>query len=194
MSINEQIQECVVSTRRADRTAHFAPMGVRIYDDKLILAPFKPSGTLDNLLADRQAVVNYVTDVRVIAGCLTGRQNWPSGAAKVVGGFVLDAALSHHEVRLEEVEDNPQRPRLTCKIVNHETHGAFDGFNRARHAVLELAVLVSRLDLLPLAEIEAQRNQLEILVEKTAGPAEREAWQWLDDAINQRLVETSTGL
>ena len=62
----------------------------------------------------------------------------------------------------------------------HEaTHAPFRGFNRAQAAVIEAAVLVSRLHLLPREKVDAELQYLTIAVEKTAGPAEREAWDWL---------------
>ena len=46
-------------------------------------------------------------------------------------------------------------------------------------------MLVSRLHLLPRAEIEAELARLEIIVGKTAGAAEAEAWSWLKDKAAQ---------
>ena len=58
-------------------------------------------------------------------------------------------------------------------------HRSFRGFNRAQAAVIEAAVLVSRLELLPFEKIEREIEYLAIAIEKTAGPREREAWDWL---------------
>jgi uncharacterized protein len=38
---------------------------------------------------------------------------------------------------------------------------------------------------LPRAEVEAELARLEIIVDKTAGPAEAEAWSWLKDKAAQ---------
>jgi hypothetical protein len=59
-------------------------------------------------------------------------------------------------------------------------HAAFRGFNRAQAAVVEGAILISRLELLPLEKIEREMAYLAIAVEKTAGPIEQEAWGWLE--------------
>ena len=50
--------------------------------------------------------------------------------------------------------------------------------------MLEAAILVSRLHLLPWEKIDAEVKYLTIAIEKTAGPAEREAWGWLMEKIN----------
>jgi hypothetical protein len=57
--------------------------------------------------------------------------------------------------------------------------------NRAKAAVVEGAILVSRLLMLPREKIEAEIAYLEIAISKTAGEAEREAWAWLMDAVRK---------
>ena len=54
-------------------------------------------------------------------------------------------------------------------VADRASHAPFQGFNRAQAAVIEGAVLVSRLHLLPRAEVEAELARLEIIVGKTAG-------------------------
>ena len=72
--------------------------------------------------------------------------------------------------------------------MNRGSHAPFEGFNRAKAAVLEAAILVSRLHLLPRAKIEAEIAHLAIAVEKTAGAEETEAWAWLMEAIRAHYV------
>ncbi len=45
--------------------------------------------------------------------------------------------------------------------------------------MIEAAILISRLEMLPPDKIEREMAYLAIAVEKTAGPREREAWSWL---------------
>lgn len=179
------IFETIVTTRDAAQRDHIAPMGVRREGDCIVLSPFRPSATLEHVLREQCAVVNYTDDVRIFAGCLTGRFDWPTLPVEHLPCRRLSAALAHSEVRLERMQDDPVRPRLYCREVAHATHGAFAGFNRAQSAVIEAAILVSRLDLLPQAKIDAEMAYLAIGVEKTAGPREREAWGWLKARIEQ---------
>jgi hypothetical protein len=81
------------------------------------------------------------------------------------------------------VAEDEARPRFSCRIVHAENHRPWEGFNRAQAAVLECAVLVSRLGMLPPDKIEAELKYLEIAVAKTAGEREREAWGWLMERI-----------
>ncbi len=177
------IFEAIVTTVSPAGVPHVAPMGVRYPDEGVVLMPFKPSTTLDNILATRHAVLNLTTDVRVFAGCVTGRRNWPLVAADRIPGQRLASTVSHVELRLSNMQDDPQRPVLTMERVFAARHGEFAGFNRAQAAIIEGAVLVSRLRMLPAEKIDAEMAYLQIAIDKTAGTAEQEAWQWLREAI-----------
>ena len=177
------IRETIVTTLGAGGTPHMAPMGVRNEDGLYLIAPFRPSRTLDNLLRSGQAVINYIDDVRVFAGFHTGRREWPTIAAGTVHGVRLAQALAHVEIEVARWEDDKVRPRIYCREMAQETHAAFLGFNRAQAAVVEAAILVSRLHMLPAEKIDREMEYLRIAVEKSAGPREQEAWKWLVDWI-----------
>jgi hypothetical protein len=66
----------------------------------------------------------------------------------------------------------------------------FFGFNRAKHAVIEAAILASRIDFLPRSEIDAQWDFLRPLVEKTGGDAERQAFQQLTEFVEKSFAVT----
>lgn len=181
--MNDMIFETVVTTVDTEGRPHVAPMGVRYAGRQVVLMPFKPSSTLANVLATGAAVLNLLTDVRVFAGCVTGRRDWPLQPADTVPGMRLEAALAHAELRLARVQDDPQRPVLTLDRVHEATHAPFPGFNRAQAAVVEGAVLVSRLHMLPPEKIDTEMAYLQIAIDKTAGPDEHEAWGWLRQAV-----------
>lgn len=178
------IRETIITSCDAVGNVHVAPMGATVTGDGYVLAPFRPSRTLDNLLATRCAVVNFTDDVRVYAGCVTGRRRqWPTEPARHIRGAVLAGALAHEEIEVAAVEDDPVRPRLRCRPVLLVNHRPFRGFNRAQAAVVEGAILVSRLHLLPAEKIDREVEYLSIAIDKTASPVELEAWGWLMDRI-----------
>jgi hypothetical protein len=177
------IYETVITTVNADGSVHIAPFGIRERGDRVIISPFRPSTSLDNLLRTKQAVVNLTDDVRIFAGALTGRRDWPVRRADKIDGFVLEAALAHRELMLVETKEDAVRPELSFKMVQEITHKPFCGFNRAQAAVLEAAVLVSRLHMLPPEKVAAEIAYLTIAVEKTAGEREMQAWNWLIERI-----------
>jgi len=174
-----RIVETIVTTTNARGEAHIAPLGLIAEGERWVIAPFRPSRTLDNLNEVPFAVASHTDDVRVFAGCLTGRKSWPTRAADKVQGVVLESAVSHWELAVDQITEHDVRPRFACRIVHEASHRPWEGFNRAQGAVLECAVLVSRLKMLPPEKIEAELEYLEIAVSKTAGPREQEAWGWL---------------
>jgi hypothetical protein len=194
--MNEPIYETVVTTVDAAGRPHVAPMGVRYRDladgrPGVLLMPFKPSLTLDNIVATGCAVLNLVTDCRIFAACVTGRREVPALAlqpAQQVPGQRLARALRHVELRLAEHRDDAQRPQLLLAAVAEATHAPFIGLNRAQAAVVEAAVLVSRLQRLPAEKIRAELAYLQIAIDKTASADEREAWGWLREAVDRHLA------
>jgi hypothetical protein len=183
--MNDAIFETVISTVAADGTPHVAPMGVRYRDGGVVLMPFRPSSTLANISAVGHAVLNVVADTRVFAGSVTGRRSWPVLPAERIPGVRLACALNHVELALAELQDDPQRPVLRMDRVFEASHAPYIGFNRAQAAVIEGAVLVSRLHMLPPAKVDAEMSYLQIAIDKTASPEEREAWGWLTEAVAQ---------
>ncbi|MEJ0074435.1 MAG: DUF447 domain-containing protein [Alphaproteobacteria bacterium] len=177
------IRETIVTTVNAAGAVHIAPLGLIADGEDWIIAPFRPSTTLDNLRAVPFAVANYTDDVRVFAGCLTGRTNWPTMASGTVPVPRLAGALAHAELSVRRVTDDDQRPRFHCGVVQLAQHAPFRGFNRAQAAVVEAAILTSRLHMLPHEKIDSELAYLEIAVSKTAGPIEQEAWGWLMEKI-----------
>ncbi len=180
------IIESIITTQSQDGRVHVAPMGVREENGWVILAPFKPSTTLVNILSSKCAVQNFCDDVCVFAGCVTGfKRDWPVVAASKITSVRLRDTLAHCELLLDHIDDDDQRPTLYLKRAHEETHGAFGGFNRAQAAVIEGAVLISRLHLMPAEKIDAEWRYLTIAIEKTAGDNEREAWGWLAEKLSQ---------
>jgi uncharacterized protein len=187
------IRESIITTADRNGKVHIAPIGIIAEKDGWVIAPFRPSLTLDNLAEVPFAVASYTDDVRIFAGCLTGRRDWSTVPVEGCPVPRLTAALAHSVLEVVSVSDDGVRPRHFCRVVSEETHAPFTGFNRARAAVLELAILVSRLGMLPREKIEAEMAYLSIAIEKTAGPAEKEAWGWLAERVRQHFAVDSDG-
>jgi uncharacterized protein len=173
------IREVILSTIDQLGNAQLAPIGLIKDGSGWIVAPFRPSKTGDNLAQTPFAVANYTDDAAIFAGLITGRHEWPLVAAKTIPVPRLACALAHAELRVTRFENDAARPRFCCEILHREQHAPFEGFNRARNAVLECAILLTRLHLLPREKIDREIEYLAIAVEKTAGAREREAWSWL---------------
>ena len=181
------INEVIVTTLNEDDSIHIVPLGIKRHDDYFLLAPFKPSTTLANLERTKQAVLNMTDNVSIFAGCLTGHYHWPTIPTEVVQGARLVAALSHIEVEVIRKEEDELRPVYYCRERNREIHAPFMGLNRAKAAVIEAAILLSRFHLLPKEKINKEMAYLQIAVDKTAGEDELRAWGWIKQRIKGEL-------
>lgn len=178
-----KIIETVVITLNADGTPYIAPLGLIADGPNWVAAPFKPSRTLENLTRHPFATASHTSDVRLIAGGVTDRKSWPTSPTAHITGARLADCVSHWELEVERTIEDEQRPRFVCRVVHAESHKPWDGFNRAQAAVIECAVLVTRLHMLPPEKIESELKYLQIAIDKTAGPIELEAWGWLMEKI-----------
>ncbi len=178
------IRESIVTTVDGDGRVHITPLGLIEDGEEMIIAPFRPSRTLDNLRVVPFAVANHTDDVRVFAGCLTGRRDWATVPCEESPAPRLADCLSHVTLRVVRVTEDELRPRFHCEVVRHVAHAPYHGFNRAQAAVIEAAILASRLHILPREKIESEIAQLAIAVEKTAGPREQTGWRWLREMID----------
>ena len=100
-----------------------------------------------------------------------------SSRVEALAAFAQQLRLAHAELEVINLEDDELRPRFFCKVNRTVAHRPFLGMNRARAAVLEAAILSTRLDRLPREKIDSEIGYLQIAIDKTAGDAEREAWE-----------------
>ena len=190
------IFETIITSIDSAGKPHVTPFGIKYEGENVVVSPYKPSTTLDNILATKCAVMNLTDDVRVFAGAVCKRQNFSplqniSLQTNIHAGYRLADCLAHVELELLEVHDDATRPQLVMKKVAEFNHKPFAGFNRAQAAVIELAVLVSRLHMLPREKIQSELQYLQIAIDKTAGERELEAWGWLIEKIDNFYADQS---
>ena len=180
------IIESIVTTVDANGSINFAPMGVEWGDETIVLKPFLETTTFRNLSATGVAVVNLTDDAMLFAQGAISSPQFPSIPATIVEGAVLEAACSWRELRVVTIDATPPRSRIEAQVVHRGTRREFIGFNRARHAVLEAAILATRTHLLPAEQIREEYARLQVVVDKTAGPREREAMDLLTQYVRSR--------
>lgn len=185
------IVETIVTTVGEDGSVNCAPMGVVWADAFIVIKPFIDTVTYVNVSMTRSAVVNLTDDVRVFARAAVSNPGVSTRPAEIVRGFVLSDCCSWREVEVRSIDRDPPRARIETEVVHRGFRREFIGFNRARHAVLEAAIHATRLHLLEREYVEAELERLQVLVDKTAGPAEREAMALLRDHVQRtpRAVE-----
>lgn len=171
------IRECVVTTLTADGRPHIAPLGLIEADGQWIVAPFRPSATLENLSATPKATASFTDDALLFAKLVTGDRSLPLAEIPGWPAPHLADALAHAELEVAHSEADDVRPRFYCNVRRMQAHRPFLGMNRARAAVLEAAILATRLGRLSPEKIASEIAYLKIAIDKTAGDAEREAWE-----------------
>lgn len=186
------ILETIVTTVSSEGLINCAPMGVEWGSENIVLKPFLETATYRNIMASRAAVVNLVDDVRVFANAAISSPQYPTFPAEVVSGVVLAACCSWRELEVRHVDSTPPRARIATDVMHRGTRREFIGFNRARAAVLEMAIHATRLHILPKAFVEQEIARLQIIVDKTAGPDEFEAMATLADFIRAKLLNTAS--
>ncbi len=177
------IIETILTTVSPAGSMNFAPMGVEWDEEEIIIKPYKQTTTYPNLKATGVAVVNLTDNVLIFARGAISNAEFPWRPAERVRGAVLRDVCSWREVEVCDMDDKEERARFTTRVVHRGFHREFLGFNRARHAVLEAAILATRTKFLPIDQILSDFERLQVIVEKTAGPVEREAMALLTDHV-----------
>jgi len=177
------ILEGLITTTNPDGSPHLAPMGPHVEPDmrRFLLRPFPTSNTYRNLAAHGEGVLHVTDDVLLLAKAAVGAAEMPAvRPSKEVRGWVIADACRAYEFRAANVDASEQRVRIECEVVRSESLRDYFGFNRGKHAVLEAAILATRLHLLQRDEVEAEYRKLRVIVDKTGGPAEFEAMVFLE--------------
>jgi hypothetical protein len=177
------ILEGIVTTVSPAGAVNIAPMGPHVEADwrRFLLRPFPTSQTYQNLKSHGEGVLHVTDDVLLLALAALGPVEPPPPLlpARQVRGFVLEGACRYFEFRVTAIDEREERIRMEAEVVCAGRLRDFFGFNRAKHAVVEAAILATRTHLLPLDEIEAEYRKLGVLVDKTGGEQEREAFALL---------------
>jgi uncharacterized protein len=177
------ILEGIVTTVSPPGEVHIAPMGPRVDGDmrRFLLRPCPTSQTYRNLKSHGEGVLHVTDDVLLLARAALGpvEPSPPLVRATLVRGFVLAGACRFCEFRVRSMDESEERVRIEAEVVHSGRLRDFFGFNRAKHAVVEAAILATRTDFLPLDEIDAEYRKLAVIVDKTGGEQEHEAFAFL---------------
>jgi hypothetical protein len=183
------IIETVVTTLNEDGSVNLAPMGPVVDTDwsEFELRPFETSSTLENLKRSGQGIVHITDDVELIVRAATHQLlELPAlEAGRQVDVPAICGACRWFEFRVESIIELIPRVSIRCRTVYEHRNRDFIGFNRAKNAVLEAAILATRLDFLPLVEVVEQYRRYETVIEKTGGDQERDAFELLKKLIER---------
>lgn len=187
------ILEGIVTTISTEGAVNIAPMGPRVDDaamQRFLLRPYRTSQTYRNLKAHGEGVLHVTDNVLLLARAAIGLLEPPPALvpARRVRGFVLQDACRYYEFQVVSMDEREDRISIAVQVVHTGWQREFFGFNRAKHAVVEAAILATRLDFLPLDEIEAEFRKLAVLVTKTGGAQEHQAFAVLQEHLARYKV------
>jgi hypothetical protein len=100
-----------------------------------------------------------------------------------VDGQILADACRWYAFRVDSIDDGSERVEIVAAVVEHGRIRDFLGFNRAKHAVIEAAILVTRLSFLDNRAVRSELDRLSVLVEKTGSRQEHSAFAFLQTYI-----------
>jgi hypothetical protein len=98
---------------------------------------------------------------------------------------VLRDTCRYFEFRVATIDDSQERVRIEAEVLHAGRLRDFFGFNRAKHAVVEAAILATRTAFLPADEIAAEYRRLAALVDKTGGAQEKAAFELLQAHVQR---------
>ena len=180
------IIETIVTTLNEQGEANFAPMGVTIEKGEVLIRPYTDSATYRNLIATGAAVVNLTDSIRLFAESAIFSPQFPTFPAEMVTGLVLTDACSYYECSVMHADTAAPRATFRCKIVKKGALRDFIGFNRAKNAIIEAAILATRVRFLDMETILQEYRRLSEIVQKTGGEQEAWAMQYLQDYVERQ--------
>ena len=199
------ILESIVTTVGTDGQVNIAPMGPVLsrpdamssaapIDPEFVLRPFEGSRTFQNLNETRRATIHVTDDAGLFALAAIGRLEDQDRLVQVYESgkwAILNDCHRWFTVEVSSISQTPPRYEMQCVVIESGIKAPFFGFNRAKHAVIEAAILATRTHLIPADEVTAEIDALRPLIEKTAGDAEREAFERLTSEIDYRLRQNA---
>lgn len=183
------IVEGLLTSTDTNGTLNIAPMGPIVHGDfdSFTLRPWAGSTTFQNLQQTQRGVFHIVDSVNIIAEAAIRRLTTMPDTfpATKIGGFVLDDCCRWFEFQITNIDTTHERSEMTAQVVHMEHRRPFRGFNRARHAIIETAILATRLHLLPRKEVESALQFLSPAVAKTGAEEEQASFQMLQEHIHK---------
>lgn len=187
---NQMIIETLVTTQNSDGSTNISPMGPTFNGnwDQFELRPFKTSATFANLQRTGEGIVHITDEADLIARAAIDRLDPLPNlvAGKQVEVMAISSACRWIEFQVEFMDLSQQRVHINCRSLYQHHQREFLGFNRAKHALIEAAILATRIDFLPWQEIVNQYSHYRGIVAKTGGASEKEAFRILEEFLVEK--------
>jgi uncharacterized protein len=169
-------------TTSAVNGPHVAALGP-VVDEQLkhwLLRPFQTSTTYQNLQRDSICIFHVIDDVLPVARAVLGLKPELEFRRHTTGGWLIDDACHWYKLEVTDWDVSQLRAEAKARVIDQGIQRPFWGWNRAKHAVLEAAIMASRLHLLDQEVVRHELARCSEIIEKTAGRREWAAWQLIE--------------
>jgi uncharacterized protein len=180
------IVETIFSTLDNSGKPNSAPMGLVWGEEIAIVRPFRNTQTCRNLMSSGFGVASLSDNVLAYVQSGLYDAVLPGFSAIKISGLVYQDACSWLELAVISESGTEDRAEFKCRIMHRDRKRDFVGFCRAGNAVIEATILATRLAFYDKKEVEESLKRCLRIVEKTAGPNEKQAFQLVCDYIRQR--------
>lgn len=185
------ILEGLCTTINADGTLNVAPMGPVVDEEltRFLFRPFQSSMTFANLQRTGCGVFHVTDDVGMIALAAIGQlaELPETFGATAIDGQVIASACRWYEFEVESIDASEQRSEVTTVIKHVGRLRDYWGLNRARHAILEAAILATRLHLLDHKVVRQELDRLRVIVKKTANESDARVFEQVFEYCQYRF-------
>lgn len=161
-------------------------MGVLWGDEFITVRPFRDTRTCRNLLSTGYGIANLTDDVLAYVQCGLFDVVLPHFPAKAVPGAVFQAACSWREMEVISRGGSDDRAEMRCRVLHKGRQKDFLGFCRAGNAVIEAAILATRLGLYEPQIVVERLIYYGEIVDKTGDETEKRAFRMVHDYVQQR--------
>ncbi len=196
------ILETLITTNNETGDRHIAAMGPRFEGSdfakeglqKMVLRPYPETRTLKNLLTMGVGVVHITDNVFNIVRAALNREKSKEDKEfnRQLAETIEQTCCRYASFRVIHSNVESMPPQLYCQL-NHWTRNRdFIGFNRAKNAIIEMAILVTRVRFLPKSEIDEAIVKSKIIVDKTGAEQEMQSYEFLIDYLND-YYQNETG-
>lgn len=155
----------------------------------LVLRPYKTTRTYVNLKRHGIGVLNVTDDVELLARAAVGKLDPPPKLVvhRDTKATIIANCCRWFVFKVLNIFDESDRTTIECEVTHQGRVRDFFGFNRAKHMVVEAAILATRIHILKPEDIRRELLRLKSPLEKTAGDQERRAFEFLSQYIETAL-------
>lgn len=179
------IIETIFSTIDESGNPNFAPMGLLWGDEDVTVLPYRTTQTFRNLHSNGCGVANITDDVLAYVQSALYQAVLPHFSAKAIKGIVFEGACSWLELEVVSTGDSDERAEMRCRVMHTGRQRDFLGFCRARGAVIEAAILATRVGLYSRKAVEDKLIPYGEIIEKTGAAIERQAMQLIYEFVRK---------